>query len=409
MINYSNTLEPVLELYRGKLYCHIIRLFINDCVNTFGYKIFSIKKSVSRTLTNLLSSWILSLYIDNDNYIDSFFPNNYNNVDAITDTILDLAKYDNKITDINNKIKLITNNLIKNYRYQLKLLSDYKYSQVFIYNKNNYNITKQIITVSSFNEKKTFYKFNINTNIIIKDNRLINILNNILLPIDVYDKMVSNYSGPALKVDIYIWAIVYRYQLLGSNNHQLGVLPDIMNKMNKDYNLSFECFASSINFTFNKYCSIYYDLEKYFGSQGNFFNFIPREGTYFFNPPYQKHIINKSIDRLFEYLNICNNLTFIITIPIWDLEGQTQMKEIYGGENILISYGDFDIINKIKISKFFKGLRMVPKEEFTYLDHNFKLYKNKTIQNTYIIILSNNKVDLKYLNSYNFNPLTFNN
>ena len=248
MINYSNTLEPVLELYRGKLYCHIIKLFINDCVNTFGYKIFSIKKSVSRTLTNLLSSWILSLYIDDDNSIDSFFPNNYTNVDAITDTILDLSKYDDKLTDINNKIKLITNNLIKNYKYQLKLLSDYKYSQVFIYNKNNYNITKQIITITSFNEKKTFYKFNINTNIIIKDNRLINILNNILLPIDVYNKMVSNYTGPALKVDIYIWAIVYRYQLLGSNNHQLGVLPDIMNKMNKDYNLSFECFASSINY-----------------------------------------------------------------------------------------------------------------------------------------------------------------
>ena len=164
--------------------------------------------------------------------------------------------------------------------------------------------------------------------------------------------------------------------------------------------------------TFNKYCSIYYDLEKYFGSQGNFFNFTPSHGTYFFNPPYQKHIINKAINKVFNYLDNaqgCNNLTFIITIPIWDLEGQTQMKEIYGGVNILISYGDFDIINKIKISKYFKGLRMVPKEEFTYLDHNFKLYKNKTIQNTYIIILSNKNIDLKYLNNYNFNPSTFNN
>jgi hypothetical protein len=417
MINYSNTLEPILELYRGKLYCHIIKLFINDCINTFGYKIFSVKKSVSRTLTNLLSSWILSMYIDYDYSGDSFFPNNYNNIEAIKDTLLDLSKHDNKLININDKIKFITNNLIRNYRYQLTLLSDYKCSQLFIYNKNNYNITKQIININSSDERKTFYKFNINTNIIIKDNRLINILNNILLPIDVYNKMVSNYTGPSSKVDVYIWAIIYRYQLLGSNNHQLGVLPEIMNKMKDDYNLSFECFASSINYTFPKYCSIYYDIEKFFGSQGNFFRFTPIEGTYSFNPPYQKHIINIGINKLFEYLDNdkTNNLTFIITIPIWDIEGQTLMKEQYNNNTLqpigktsstvrsIINYGDFDIINKIKISKYFKGLRMIPKEEFTYLDHNFKLYKNKTIQNTYIIILSNKEIDLSYLNNYNFN------
>ena len=65
-------------------------------------------------------------------------------------------------------------------------------------------------------------------------------------------------------MDDYIWAILFRYQLLGSNNHQLAVLPNIMNQMTIDYGLNFECFASLINNTFNHYCSIYYDLERYF-------------------------------------------------------------------------------------------------------------------------------------------------
>ena len=57
----------------------------------------------------------------------------------------------------------------------------------------------------------------------------------------------------------------------------------------------------------------------------------------------------------------------------------------------------------MKNSKYFFGLRMISKNNFTYLDHNFHLFKNKTIQNTYIIILSNfenNYIDI--INKYNF-------
>ena len=46
---------------------------------------------------------------------------------------------------------------------------------------------------------------------------------------------------------------------------------------------------------------------------------------------------------------------------------------------------------------------MISKENFTYIDHNFKLSKNKTIQNTYVIILSTNeKLDTKKILEYDF-------
>ena len=77
-------------------------------------------------------------------------------------------------------------------------------------------------------------------------------------------------------------------------------------------------------------------------------------------------------------------LNFIITIPIWDINGKSKMNNNISN----IDYGEFKIIENIKKNKHFKGLRMISKEKFTYLDHNFNLYKNVTIQNTYVIILS---------------------
>ena len=58
----TDELNPILELYRGKIYANILKSFIYSCINNLGTKIFSIKKSYPRTITNLLSSWFL-LYI----------------------------------------------------------------------------------------------------------------------------------------------------------------------------------------------------------------------------------------------------------------------------------------------------------------------------------------------------------
>jgi hypothetical protein len=71
--------------------------------------------------------------------------------------------------------------------------------------------------------------------------------------------------------------------------------------------------------------------------------------------------------------------------------------------NNIIKYDDFEIMNIIRKSPYLRGLRMISKDDFTYMDHNFYLFKNKTIQNTYVIIMSNyenNYIDK--INLYNF-------
>jgi hypothetical protein len=401
----KNEIDPILELYRGKIYCQIIKMFIHLTTSTLGIEIFSVKKSYSRTLTNLLSSWMFTLYSFNELSDDPFFPNTTNlNINPLKITLLDFYKYSKiQINNIENIIDNIIDEFIKYFKTEIELLNKYKLSQFYLNTKNNYKITKKTYNQIRDNKNVLFYKFKIFVNFGIKDRRLINILDNILIPIECYDKLIKNYNNTYCKIDNIIWIIIFRYQLLGSNNHQLAILPNIINCMIKDYDLSFECFASSINSSLPNYCSIYYDLEKFFGSKGNFFNIELTEGTYSFNPPYQKDIIDNGIKRLLFFLEkskINNkNLTFILTIPIWDKEGQ----EILNHQN-KIDYGDFEIIKEIKESEYFIGLRLITKDNFTYLDHNFKLYKNKTIQNTYIIMLSNNKlINFNKIKEYNFN------
>ncbi len=407
--NKSNDIvDPLLELFKGKLFSYLIKNFTSDCINNFGTHIFSVKKSFSRTLTNILSGWMFSLYINYDFSSDYFFPTNYSDTSSLENTLRDLCKYDNKIINPEDKIKKVVTCLKNNYKNMLVMLSDYKNSYNYKNNKQNYRIKKIMTNIKknkSSDKEITFYKFEIIVGFNIKDKRLINILNNILIPTKIYDKLVNAFTGPKNKIDDYLWSIIFRYQLLGSNNHQLAVLPNVMGDMKNDYKLNFECFASSINSTFPNYCSIYWDLEKYFGSVGSFFNIIPLKGTFGFNPPYQKDIIDLGISKLLTFLKESNEqLTFIITIPIWDTEGRNFMKELYNNEleKQNIDYGDFPIISFVKKSEYFKGARMIPKEKFTYVDHNFELYKNKTIQNTYVIVLSNKDLNFDHINKYDF-------
>ena len=58
----TNEVDPILELYRGKLFTNLIKYFINDCLLIFGSEIFSKKKSFTRTITNILSCWMFNLY-----------------------------------------------------------------------------------------------------------------------------------------------------------------------------------------------------------------------------------------------------------------------------------------------------------------------------------------------------------
>ena len=71
----------------------------------------------------------------------------------------------------------------------------------------------------------------------------------------------------------------------------LGTLTKFKKDLSEQYSINFELFGSCFNHVYNKYCSLYYDLERYFGSVGNFFNIKLNEGIYFANPPFDETIM----------------------------------------------------------------------------------------------------------------------
>ena len=117
---------------------------------------------------------------------------------------------------------------------------------------------------------------------------------NILIPYYIYDKLKDRYIGPEEKFNEYLWIIIYRYQLLGSNNNQLST-PNILDKMNKEFDLDFECFASSINTSKNYWAILW--CWKIFCSSGSFFNLKSLSGTFGFNPPCKKKLWIKVLTK----------------------------------------------------------------------------------------------------------------
>jgi hypothetical protein len=391
-------LDINMELFRGELYCDLLKQFTKSCLKNLNDEVFSHKKNYHRTITNLLASWFFTLYIHYDFSMDAFFPNNYLAHDEIIIRTLKDYTSLHQIENVDIKINNIVNDLHNSYNNVITKLLNYK--------KINHEIviTKTIKNYMRDNKPVGFYIFSLHSTHILC-NKLHNIINNIMLPVSQYDIITSRYVGPDNIVDDYVWTILYRYQLLSSNNNQLAVIPKIYNMMKNDFNLSVECFASAINSSSDHFCSLYYDVERFFGSIGNFFQLTCIEGVYSFNPPYQHDVMTLGFTRMLDQLDKSDKqLTFIITIPIWDNTGKEMMEKMnMENNNNKIDYEDFEIMNTIRNSKHFRGLRMISKNDFTYMDHNFYLFKNKTIQNTYVMVMSNRECNyIDTINKYDF-------
>ncbi|XP_048464059.1 mRNA (2'-O-methyladenosine-N(6)-)-methyltransferase isoform X4 [Rhincodon typus] len=73
-----------------------------------------------------------------------------------------------------------------------------------------------------------------------------------------------------------VWCLLRRYQsMFGVGTHEgtgfQGALPvPVFEALNKQFGVTFECFASPLNCYFRQYCSAFPDTDGYFGSRGNY-------------------------------------------------------------------------------------------------------------------------------------------
>lgn len=321
-------------------------------------------------VNSLLPKWfMLNMYNpDNkDNIKDYLIPYNAIKFNQLKIDLKNLYNIDytaeihNKI-NLTNKCNMAINNLLS----------------IKEYNKINIEIKEEEYVIYRITEAINSIEFNI---IEYK------------LHIDVVNKLKKNFikgtdgtdgaDGADWTADNLIICLIIRYNTLESYNQQLAVYPDFYNLIQKKYNIQTELFASSLNFSFPKYCSLYYDLEKYFGSQGTFdeYKFVEgKEDFYVANPPFDETIMtNMSIKLITNLRKAQKSLNFFITIPVWDEDNK---------------YGKYMALDLLKQSPYISFITKLEKKHSKFFDY----YENRYIYpcKMYFILLQNNYGKIKY-------------
>ena len=196
----------------------------------------------------------------------------------------------------------------------------------------------------------------------------------------LYEKLKKNYINyctinnivPSQHILIaLIISLVIRYEALESGNQQLAVNP-LLYKRLEFYGFRHELFASGLNSYCDSYCSLFPDIEQYFGSKGNFDDFKMLSGKYLANPPFDEAITkNMSLKLIAALTDSKEYIAVFITLPAWD---------------------KFEALTLLEKSGFMTLKQFVPKNSIKY----FHYYENKYIDavNTCFILLENRKTNL---------------
>lgn len=156
----------------------------------------------------------------------------------------------------------------------------------------------------------------------------------ISIPKNTYIKCVKAYTGKD-NVDTSILCCLLRYKTLNSGANQFVVDLRYKEALRKTAGFDFECFGSVFNRYYTHYCSMFYDLERDFGSCGSFMALHIDAGYYMANPPYDENLLNKMYACVKQALR--GNVVILMSIPLWtdyELEGRIDTEHLYREKQI---------------------------------------------------------------------------
>ena len=345
-----NIVHPKLEIFRGNI--------INAIFNKF-YKIC--KKYNNNILLEKMNMIFILFCWANNNNVDPVIPYKTDNKYDYLQLKENLISYD---LDPGKIIKEI------NFEYLLKFYID-QFDKVY----TKLDINKPIDITYKSDTKTIIYK----KKYVVK-----------VLFIDKLDRFYNNRFSN--KYALY-FCIFYRYNILNADNQQLAVISNFKKDIRKHYGVNIELFASCINRIYNNYGSLFYDLEKHFGSLGSFNDITPIKGLYFANPPFDNNIMSNMATKLLACLEASdksdNPLGFIITVPIWD--GPTQKKINKLCKTNYVSDLPYDCNSILTKSKYLYKKYIFCKNNFPY--YSFIQDRNINATNTYLFIIKNSLLE----------------
>ena len=103
----------------------------------------------------------------------------------------------------------------------------------------------------------------------------------------------------------------------GAQNQAALPIP-VLECLNKQFGVTFECFASPFNCYFRQYCSAFPDIDSYFGSRGPVLEFKPHCGSFEANPPFCEELMDAVVTHFERLLDdSLEPLSFVVFLPEW--------------------------------------------------------------------------------------------
>ena len=129
-----------------------------------------------------------------------------------------------------------------------------------------------------------------------------------------------------------IFAMAMRYDSLSHTKsaYQSALPQSLMRTLQQRLGVAHECYASPLNHYFPTFCSIFHDVDRFFGSKGSFYSQEIKEGCYECNPPFD----NASVVACFRHVHlqlICSQLPlcFVVVIPSMDFDWGRDLGKAY--------------------------------------------------------------------------------
>lgn len=134
-----------------------------------------------------------------------------------------------------------------------------------------------------------------------------------------------------------IYCLLKRYQSMMGDScrgeghcHEISLSLPVMDCLRKEFEVSFECFASPLNCFFKHFCSPFSDTDSYFGSRGSFLEFYPISGSFVCHPPVQEDLILSTVDHVEACLRNSREdpLSFVVVLPDFKADQEESDKAV---------------------------------------------------------------------------------
>lgn len=303
----------------------------------------------------------------------------------------------NLLKDLIQKYKISIDDLLESYKFKTTKLDPvviYKIKKQKIMSKNDYN--SLLSQINKINDK--FFDVSLKN----KDNMLHISYKNITHKISksnytrIKNQIIDKSYEKYVSFDALVWALLNRYTFFGLMNGLMGSVPSEKYLKFGSADNIFECFGSFLNHTSKYYCGLFYDLEKYFGCIGNFFDTQFIDGLFFVNPPFTVKIINKTIKKMAKMVNIYDKVTFLLIIPTWRTRDRESLNDIC---QIKLKT---DYVTDVNLNPVLDNPKIISR--YLYCKGNFKYYDFITEKYQYFastdLILIGNKIKQNIVNIF---------